>query len=94
MGSTTSGSGIGQMLLLLLPLLLLVYLMFSARRRAKVIGEMQASLTVGAEVIMTSGLHGRILALDADTVTLDANGTQLVFDRRAVATTRSSEAGV
>jgi preprotein translocase subunit YajC len=91
--SDTTGSGYGSLILLLLPLLLLVYMMVSARKRAKVVQAMQSELTVGTEVLMTSGLYGRITALDDAKVTIDANGTSLVFDRRAVASSVSTEPG-
>ena len=90
--SDTTGSGYGSLILLLLPLLLLVYMMVSARKRAKVVQAMQSELTVGTEVLMTSGLYGRITALDDAKVTIDANGTSLVFDRRAVASSVTSGA--
>jgi preprotein translocase subunit YajC len=72
-------------LVLLLPFLLLVFIMVSQRRRAKQIQQMQESLTVGEEIVTTSGLYGTIVALDERVVTLDTgNGQTLRYDRRAV----------
>ena len=80
-----SGSGLGYLLVLLLPFLLLVFIMVSQRRRAKQIQQMQESLTVGEEIVTTSGLYGTIVALDDKVVTLDTgNGQTLRYDRRAV----------
>ena len=80
-----SGSGLGYLLVLLLPFLLLVFIMVSQRRRAKQIQQMQESLTVGEEIVTTSGLYGTIVALDERVVTLDTgNGQTLRYDRRAV----------
>jgi preprotein translocase subunit YajC len=80
-----SGSGLGYLLVLLLPFLLLVFIMVSQRRRAKQIQQMQESLTVGEEIVTTSGLYGTIVALDDRVVTLDTgNGQTLRYDRRAV----------
>ena len=80
-----SGSGLGYLLVLLLPFLLLVFIMVSQRRRAKQIQQMQESLTVGEEIVTTSGLYGTIVALDDKVVTLDTGaGQTLRYDRRAV----------
>jgi len=80
-----SGSGLGYLLVLLLPFLLLVFIMVSQRRRAKQIQQMQESLTVGEEIVTTSGLYGTIVALDDKVVTLDTgDGQTLRYDRRAV----------
>ena len=80
-----SGSGLGYLLVLLLPFLLLVFIMVSQRRRAKQIQQMQESLTVGEEIVTTSGLYGTIVALDDTVVTLDTgDGQTLRYDRRAV----------
>jgi len=80
-----SGSGLGDLLVLLLPFLLLVFIMVSQRRRAKQIQQMQESLTVGEEIVTTSGLYGTIVALDDKVVTLDTgDGQTLRYDRRAV----------
>lgn len=82
--ASNSGGGLGNLLFLLLPLLLLGFLMFSQRKRNRVMQEMQAGLAVGDEVVMTSGLYGRIVELSDATVTIDAEGARLRFDRRAV----------
>ncbi|HSO64244.1 MAG TPA: preprotein translocase subunit YajC [Ornithinibacter sp.] len=80
-----SGSGLGYLLVLLLPFVLLLYIMFTQRRRAQQIQAMQASLAVGEEVVTTSGLYGTIVALDDTVVTLDVgDGRTLRYDRRAV----------
>ena len=80
-----SGSGLGYLLVLLLPFVLLLFIMFTQRRRSQQIQAMQASLAVGEEVVTTSGLYGTIVALDDTVVTLDVgNGQTLRYDRRAV----------
>ena len=89
----SGSSGLGYLLILLLPFLLLVFIIVSQRRRAQQIQALQGSLAVGEEVVTTSGLYGTIVELDAAVVTLDAgNGTTLRFDRRAVGM-RASEVG-
>ncbi len=80
-----TGSGLGYLLVLLLPFLLLIFIVFSQRRRAHQVQAMQSSLSVGDEVVTTSGLYGTIVALDEKVVTLDTGaGSNLRYDRRAI----------
>ena len=80
-----SGSGLGYLLVLLLPFALLIFIVFSQRRRAQQVQALQASLAVGDEIVTTSGLYGTIVALDDTVVTLDAGaGSTLRYDRRAI----------
>ena len=75
----------GSLLILLLPLLLLAVLIFSQRRRARAMAEFQASVSVGDEIITTSGLYGRVIAADDTVVRLDiADGVVVRLDRRAI----------
>lgn len=75
----------GGMVLLLLPLALLAVMFWFSRRRQKQFAQAQSQITVGDEVTTTSGLYGRLLAMDDQTATLEvADGVQLRFDRRAV----------
>lgn len=74
-----------SLLLLALPLLLLVFMMFSQRKRARAVQDLQSSLAVGDEVMTTSGLHGSVSFIEDDVVGLQvAEGVVLRFDRRAV----------
>lgn len=78
-------AGTGNLLLLLLPLLLLGFLFMTQRRRAKEIGQFQESLTVGTEVVTTSGMVGTIRELDDAMAVLEiAPGVRVRFDRRAI----------
>ena len=80
-----SGSGLGYVVILLLPFLLLVFMMFTQRKRAQQIQALQAGLAVGDEVVTTSGLYGTIVALVEQVVTLDTGaGTTVRYDRRAI----------
>ena len=80
-----TGSGLGYLLVLLLPFALLIFIVFSQRRRAQQVQALQASLAVGDEVVTTSGLYGTIVALDDTVVTLDTGaGSTLRYDRRAI----------
>jgi len=80
-----TGSGLGYLLVLLLPFALLVFIMVSQRRRTQQVQALQASLAVGDEVVTTSGLYGTIVAIDDAVVTLDTGaGATLRYDRRAI----------
>lgn len=72
-------------LILLLPLLLLAALVLSQRRRARAMEEFQASVSVGDEIITTSGIFGRIVSADERVVQLEvAAGVVVRLDRRAI----------
>ncbi len=80
-----SGSGLTYLLILGLPFLLLLWMFFSQRNRQKQVQALQSSLSVGDEVLTTSGLYGTVAAIDDAVVTLDVGGgTRLRFDRRAI----------
>jgi preprotein translocase subunit YajC len=82
-----TGSGLGYLLVLLLPFLLLIFIVVSQRRRSQQVQALQASLAVGDEVVTTSGLYGTIVALDDAVVTLDTGaGSTVRYDRRAIGT--------
>lgn len=80
-----SGLGIGNLLILLLPLLLLVFLMTSQRRRVRTMETFQSSLVEGDEVLTSSGMYGRVVGIGAAEVVLEvAPGVHLRFDKRAI----------
>ena len=80
-----SDGGYTSLLIFLLPLLLIGWMILSQRKRQKEISALQDSLGVGDEVVTTSGLYGRITALDASAVTLEVSpGVQVRYDRRAI----------
>ncbi|GAA1779985.1 MAG: preprotein translocase subunit YajC [Actinobacteria bacterium] len=87
LATATASNGIpmANLLLLLLPLLLLFWMVTNQRRRMRTVQTMQQALQVGDEVVMTSGLFGRIAAFEGEKVVLQvAPGVQLRFDRRAI----------
>jgi preprotein translocase subunit YajC len=77
-------------LLPVLPLLgiaLLFYLLFvrPAQRRQRALGNLQGELSVGDEVMLTSGIIGVLRALDEETVQLEVSeGVTLKVVRAAV----------
>ena len=83
--ATSSSSG-SSLLIFALPVLLIGWLFFTQRRRTKESQRLQSSLGVGDEITTTSGLLGRITALDGKIVTLEVSpGVSVRFDRRAIA---------
>jgi preprotein translocase subunit YajC len=81
-----SSSGSGSLLIFAPLLLLIVWMFYSQRRRTKQSQELQSSLGVGDEVTTTSGLLGRITALDDAVATLEVSpGVSIRFNRRAIA---------
>jgi preprotein translocase subunit YajC len=82
----SQGSGGSGSLIVLLPLLLIGYMFISQRRRQRAAITRQQSIQVGDQIRTTSGLFGRVVALDDAVVTLEAApGVYLRYDRRAVA---------
>ena len=80
-----SGSGFGNLLLLALPLLLLGYLFWSQRRRSRELANLQDTLQVGNQVLTTSGMFAKIIAIEGDQATLEiAPGVRARFDKRAI----------
>lgn len=86
-----SGSSSG-MILLFLPLVLLAVMFWFSRRRQKQFQQAQQEIAVGDDVSTTSGLFGRLVALDDEVATLAvAPGVELRFDRRAVVPRRLTQ---
>src|SRR6476646_3340290 len=83
--TSSSGAGIGNLLIFALPVLLIVFMFMSQRRRQRAVQDLQSKLSVGDEVSTTSGLLGRVSAIDDTVVTLEVSpGVMVRFDRRAI----------
>lgn len=81
-----SEGGLGAFLLPAMLIALLAFMFWSQRRRAKATADLQSSIQVGDDVCTTSGLFGRVTALDEIAATLEvAPGVSVRFDRRALA---------
>lgn len=84
--ATSSSSGSSSLLFFALPLLLIGWMFYTGRRRGKATQAIQSGLSIGDEVTTTSGLLGRITALDGDVATLEVSpGVTIRFNRRAIA---------
>ena len=79
-----------QTVLLVLQLVLLgvIFYFFMIRpenKRRKAIATMQSSLEKGVRVVTIGGIHGRIHALEQETVTLiNDEGQKWIFERNAI----------
>ena len=62
--ATSGGSSGSSLLIFLLPLLLIGWMVFTQRKRQKDAATLQSSIEVGDEVCTTSGLFGRVTAVD------------------------------
>ena len=74
-----------ELILFALPVLLLILMFNSQRKRQRSIEQLQASLHPGQQVVTTSGMFARVVALeDAAAVLEIAPGVQVRWDRRAI----------
>jgi preprotein translocase subunit YajC len=81
-----NNNGTFSLLIFALPLLLLGWLFWNQNKRMKQMRNFSSSLTIGDEVVTSSGIYGAVTRLDDSTVWLEiAEGTTVRFDRRAVA---------
>jgi preprotein translocase subunit YajC len=84
---SNGGSPLASLLIFALPVLLILFMVRSQRRRARSVQSLQAALAVGDEVCTTSGVFGRITALDDTVASLEVSpGVTIRFDRRAIGT--------
>jgi len=65
---------------------LVVLMVTRSRRQQRELTDVQSRLEVGARIMTTAGLYATVVALDAESVTLEtAPGQTSRWDRRAVA---------
>lgn len=81
-----------QDVFLVVALAILIAMMFmSSRKRKKQAADLLASVKVGSEVILHSGITGKIVSVDGDRAVLETTpGTKIAFLKGAI---RSVEAG-
>jgi preprotein translocase subunit YajC len=89
--SDTAGALLPLLLLALAFIVLIVLPMRNRSRQLQQTRRLQAMLTVGTEVMTTSGLYGRIVGLGDDTVELEVSpGVVVRWARAAIAEVRGS----
>ena len=85
----TAGALLPLLLLALAFVVLIVLPMRTRSRQLQQTRQLQAGLTVGTEVMTTSGLYGRIVGLGEDTVELEVSpGVVVRWARAAIAEVR------
>lgn len=99
-GTNTGGGGQDQdcmgSMLMILPMVAIFYFLLirPQQKQEKQRRELVSSLQTGDKVVMNSGLHGTIVQLTEQTVTIDAGSdTRLTFDRGSIARSGSPAAG-
>ena len=82
----------GQQLSLVFPILLIAIFYFllirPQKKREKSINEMRSKLKVGDKVVTIGGIHGKIIKIKDDIITLEigADKVRLTFSRWAIST--------
>jgi preprotein translocase subunit YajC len=81
--------------LILILAVFLAFIIFSNSRRSKQAKVLEASVAVGAQVIMLGGIKGKIVSILEDTVIVETTpGTRIEFVKAAVRTVVPAEASV
>ncbi|MCU0443275.1 MAG: preprotein translocase subunit YajC [Microscillaceae bacterium] len=66
-------------------LIFYLFMILPQQRKQKQQQQFRDNLKVGDKVVTIGGMHGKIIALNAETITLEADkGTRLVFDKIAI----------
>ncbi len=79
--------------LVLILAVFLAYLIFSNNRRSKQAKSLEASVAVGAQVVMLGGIKGKIASILEDTVIVETTpGTKIEFVKAAIRTVVPAEA--
>ncbi len=93
MGVPQNMGGIAALLVQIVPLLLLVVVFYflllrPQQKQKKARAEMMKNMKVGDRIKTIGGVHGRIVELRDDVVTIETSRakTQIVFDRAAIST--------
>lgn len=64
---------------------MIVLMIMNSRKRKKQATDLQNSVVVGAHVMLTSGIYGKVLSIDEARVTIESTpGTKLTVNRLAV----------
>jgi preprotein translocase subunit YajC len=88
---------VNQQLILLLVVMAALFYLLIYRPQAKAKRQREAldrSLEAGRRVVTIGGLHGEIVAIDAETADVEiADGVVVTFDRRAISATAGPDDG-
>lgn len=70
--------------MLALPILMYFMMIRPEQKRKKEQQELLSAIKVGEKVVMLSGMHGQVVGLTDKTVTVNAGGANITFDRSAI----------
>lgn len=87
-GAAAAGGGLLSMVISILPMILIFYFLLirPQKKQEKKFREMLAALQVGDNVIMSSGIEGKIITVKEDSVTIEtgADRVKLTFKKWAI----------
>ncbi len=86
-------SGGGSSLIIFAIMAVAFYFLFvrPQRKRQSQIQSVQASLEIGSDVRTIGGIHGRVVAIDEDSVVIEVESGRIRMARKGIASTVSAE---
>ena len=79
------GGGLGSLLPLLLVIVVMYFFFFRPQiKRQKEEKKFQQEISKGMRVVTSSGIHGKILNIEDDTLIIESENSRLKIDRSAV----------
>lgn len=64
---------------------MILFMVLSNKKRKKQADELQGSIAVGASVMLTSGVYGKVISVDSDRIVIESTpGTKLSVNKLAV----------
>ena len=86
------GGGIGSLGFLVLMIVVMYFFFFRPQmKRQKEDKKFREAITKGQRVVMTSGIHGKVLEVKDNTVVIESENTRLKFERSAVSKEMSKQ---
>lgn len=71
---------------------MILFMVLSNKKRKKQADELQGSIAVGASVMLTSGVYGKVISVDSDRIVIESTpGTKLSVNKLAVRSVDSAK---
>lgn len=81
----TGGGGLASLLPLLLVIVVMYFFFFRPQiKRQREEKKFQQNISKGMRVVTTSGIHGKILSIEENTVVMESENSRLKIDRSAI----------
>lgn len=61
------------------------------QKRQREVREMQSNLQKGDHIVTIGGMHGKVHAIDEDKIVINADGTNLTYDRASIREVRKDQ---